>query len=82
MATGPYPSGVSMRPIRVEGAWCGGGYSTRIVGYRAIIRMSDHSEVACCEGPHGHKRQANLISCVTAKVAELNNAAGIPEAAQ
>lgn len=80
MATGPYPLRCTMRPIKVEGTWCAGSYSTHIVGTRAIIVLSDGTEVPCCDGRNGHKVQARLIDCATNRVAQLNDAAGIPEA--
>lgn len=82
MATGAYPSSVTKRPVRVEGSWCGGGYSTRIAGYHAIIHMSDGSEVSCCTQPYGHKKSTALVRCATAAVDKLNEAAGIPVCAR
>lgn len=82
MATGPYPNRVTLRDVRIESSWCGGGYNTRTVGQHAVIVMSDGSEVACCNTPHGHKRRDTLARCATAKVAKLNDAAGIPESAR
>jgi hypothetical protein len=80
MATGPYPTRCTMRLVRVEGSWSGGAYRTRVVGQRAILTMSDGSEVECCASPNGHKKHDTLVACASAKVAELNEAAGIPEA--
>lgn len=79
MATAPYPLRATRRAVVVTGSWCGGSYRSRTVGHHAILVMSDGSEVACCNSPHGHKNQATLTACATRKVAKLNDAAGIPE---
>lgn len=79
MATGPFPVSVTTRTVRVETTWSGGSYNTHAVGDHIVIHLSDGSEVACCDRPHGHKRREVLIRCATAKVAKLNDAAGIPE---
>jgi hypothetical protein len=81
MATGPYPRKMgASRPVVVETTWCAGAYRTHTTGYHAVIVLSDDTEVACCNSPHGHKKQATLVACATRKVAKLNDAAGIPEA--
>lgn len=82
MATGPYPLRVTKRPVILEGSWSGGRYNTWTVGHRVIIMQSDGTEVPCCTSPHGHKARHTLIACGTARVAALNEAAGIPEEAR
>lgn len=78
MATGPYPLRAYRRPVVLEGA--GGARTRRVVGHHAIIHQSDGTDVPCCTTPHGHRQESTLVACATRRVAELNDAAGIPEA--
>lgn len=76
MATGPYPVRARKSPVVLE-TWCAGPIQ-RTVGVHAIITLSDGSEVACCNTPHGHRTNATFTACATRRVAQLNDAAGIP----
>lgn len=78
MATGPFPTSVTRRPVTVETSWSGGRYNSRTVGHRAMIQLSDGSEVACCERPNGHRSDNALKVCAALSVETLNEAAGIP----
>lgn len=81
MATGPFPVAITRRAVRVTSS-CSAAPEYRIAGHHAMIRLSDESEVACCAKPYGHKQNDTLVRCATAKVAALNEAAGIPEDAR
>lgn len=78
MATAPFPVAMTRRAVRVTSS-CSAVPQYRITGHHAMIRLSDGAEVACCAKPYGHKQNDTLARCATAKVAELNAAAGIPE---
>lgn len=81
MATGPFPVAMTRQAVRVTSS-CSAVPQYRIAGHHAMIRLSDGTEVACCDKPYGHKKNETLVHCATAKVAELNEAAGIPEGAR